>query len=298
MMPPLVSVLMTAYNREKYIGEAIESVLASSYSNFEFIIVDDCSSDNTVDIINAFAQKDKRIQIHVNEKNLGQFANRNKAALLAKGTYLKYFDSDDLMHRDMLEVMMDGVNKFPEAAFGAVCDWRMLKSDNLPVLFSNREAYINHYFRGCDILYAGPSGAIYKTQIFNYFGGFNTEIGTTADTLLSLQLASLAPVIAFKSDLFFWRRHDSQVSVGQNDFFEMTKERYLLNVTVLMDINCPFSKREVDIVMRNIKNIFLRKFFKSVVQINSSNKIFHLLKLYDISLSDVLKTMWPNKSIQ
>ena len=298
MTPPLVSVLMTAYNREKYIGEAISSVLVSSYSNFEFIIVDDCSSDNTVNIINAFAQKDKRIQIHVNEKNLGQFANRNKAALLAKGTYLKYFDSDDLMHRDMLEVMMDGLAKFPEAGFGAGCDWAMLKINDLPVLFSSREAYINHYFKGCNILYAGPSGAIYKKKMFDYCGGFDTDIGILADTLLSLQLAYLAPVLAFKPNLFFWRKHDDQVTIGQNDYFEMIKERFLINAQVLKDSKCPFNKKEVDIVMQNIKTIFLRNFFKRAVQIKSPNKIFHLLKLFNISLSDILKTLWPNKSIQ
>ena len=59
---PLVSVLMTAYNREKYIAEAIESVLASTYKNFELIIVDDCSKDKTVEIARRYAKKDQRIK--------------------------------------------------------------------------------------------------------------------------------------------------------------------------------------------------------------------------------------------
>src|SRR5665647_2829415 len=94
----LVSVLMTAYNREKYNEEAIESVLTSSYNNWELIIVDDCSKDSTVDIAEKYARLDKRVHVYKNERNLGQFGNRNKAASYAKGVYLKYVDSDDIIY--------------------------------------------------------------------------------------------------------------------------------------------------------------------------------------------------------
>ncbi len=94
----LVSVLMTAYNRQKYIAAAIESVLASAYSNFELIIVDDHSNDDTVNIARAYAARDNRIRVYVNEKNLGDYPNRNKAASYAKGEFLKYVDSDDYLY--------------------------------------------------------------------------------------------------------------------------------------------------------------------------------------------------------
>ena len=68
MIFPLVSVLMTAYNREKYISEAIESVLASTYTNFELIIVDDCSTDNTLAIAKSYEKNDARIKVYLNEK--------------------------------------------------------------------------------------------------------------------------------------------------------------------------------------------------------------------------------------
>ena len=64
---PIVSVLMTAYNRENYIGEAIESVLASTLQDFELIIVDDCSKDKTVDIAKSYEAKDSRIKIYIND---------------------------------------------------------------------------------------------------------------------------------------------------------------------------------------------------------------------------------------
>src|SRR5258708_39815278 len=92
---PLVSILMTAYNREKYIAEAIESVLTSSYTNFELIIVDDCSTDNTLTIAKSYEKNDARIKVYLNEKNLKDYPNRNRAASHAKGKYIKYLDYDD-----------------------------------------------------------------------------------------------------------------------------------------------------------------------------------------------------------
>ena len=92
---PLVSILMTSYNREKYIHEAIESVLASTYKNFELIIVDDGSTDSTLQIAYAYAKKNERIRVYNNEKNLGDYPNRNKAASYASGEYMMFVDSDE-----------------------------------------------------------------------------------------------------------------------------------------------------------------------------------------------------------
>ena len=99
---PLVSVLMTAYNREKYIEEAIGSVLASTYTYFELIIVDDCSKDKTVEIAKKYERMDERVKVYINETNLGDYPNRNKAASYASGEYLKYVDSDDLVYSQFI----------------------------------------------------------------------------------------------------------------------------------------------------------------------------------------------------
>src|ERR1044072_333802 len=106
MSAPIVSVLTTAYNREKNIGQSIESVLASTLTDFELIIVDDGSKDRTVEIEKKYAQIDARVKVYVNEKNLGDYPNRNKAANYAKGKYLKYVDSDDVIYEHTLEVMV------------------------------------------------------------------------------------------------------------------------------------------------------------------------------------------------
>ena len=94
---PLVSVLMTAYNREAFIADAIASVLAQKFADFELVVVDDASRDRTVEIANDLAARDRRIRVYVNERNLGAYPNRNYAATLARGSLIKYHDSDDLI---------------------------------------------------------------------------------------------------------------------------------------------------------------------------------------------------------
>ncbi|MEI7451808.1 MAG: glycosyltransferase family 2 protein [Candidatus Falkowbacteria bacterium] len=93
---PKVSVLMPAYNAEKYIGEAIESILNQAFNDFEFIIIDDCSTDKTWEIIQEYAQKDSRIKAFHNEKNLGIAGNRNKLKKIAQGEYVIWQDADDV----------------------------------------------------------------------------------------------------------------------------------------------------------------------------------------------------------
>ncbi|GAB3663604.1 hypothetical protein GCM10028791_39020 [Echinicola sediminis] len=86
---PLVSVLMPAYNSEAYIGIAIQSVIDSTYQNWELIITDDNSTDNTLEIARSFEKNDDRVKVILNDKNYGDYPNRNKAASHAQGKYLK-----------------------------------------------------------------------------------------------------------------------------------------------------------------------------------------------------------------
>ena len=115
---PLVSVLMTAYNRDSFIASSIESVLAQTLDDLELVIVDDGSSDHTLEIARSYERLDPRVRVVVNERNLGDYGNRNRAAELARGSFLKYHDSDDLMYPHGLSVMVSMLISEPRAAFG------------------------------------------------------------------------------------------------------------------------------------------------------------------------------------
>lgn len=101
MINDLVSIIMPSYNTAKYIEESVNSVLAQTYTNWELIIVDDCSNDNTMEILSRY--NDKRIRVFQNEVNSGAAVTRNKALLEAKGKWIAFLDSDDLWVPDKLE---------------------------------------------------------------------------------------------------------------------------------------------------------------------------------------------------
>jgi glycosyltransferase involved in cell wall biosynthesis len=98
MSNDLVSIITPSYNTAKFILETIESVVAQTYSNWEMIIVDDCSTDNSVEIIENYIQKnnENRIRLFVNQKNSGAALSRNLALREAKGRWIAFLDSDDL----------------------------------------------------------------------------------------------------------------------------------------------------------------------------------------------------------
>ena len=93
---PLVSVIIPAYNAEKYVAEAINSILSQTYKNIEVVIIDDASTDGTLKIIQKYQLKDERIRLYSNEKNMGIGANRARGIKLAKGEYICWQDADDI----------------------------------------------------------------------------------------------------------------------------------------------------------------------------------------------------------
>lgn len=101
-MDELVSVIMPSYNTGKYIGESIWSVLKQTYENWELLIVDDCSTDSTDEVVKPFLS-DVRIRFYKNEKNNGAAVSRNRALREAKGRWIAFLDSDDLWKPEKLE---------------------------------------------------------------------------------------------------------------------------------------------------------------------------------------------------
>lgn len=100
---PMISIVMPAYNAGKFITEAINSVVNQTYKNWELIVIDDGSSDNTVETIKFLAAEDERIHFYANEKNIGVAETRNRGFDIANGEYIALLDSDDIWLCEKLE---------------------------------------------------------------------------------------------------------------------------------------------------------------------------------------------------
>lgn len=107
-----VSVVTSVYNCEEYIAETIQSVINQTFTDWEFIIINDCSKDKSAEIIKSF--KDDRIRFYDNDSNQGQCKNLNKGILLAKGEYIARLDHDDICYPDRLKEQVEYMDKHPE----------------------------------------------------------------------------------------------------------------------------------------------------------------------------------------
>lgn len=248
LMPALVSVLTTAYNREKYIADAIESVLASTYTNFELIIVDDGSTDNTVKIAKSYEAKDKRVKLYVNEKNLGDYPNRNKAASYASGKYIKYLDSDDIIYPHGLEVMVRSMEQFPVAGFGLSASG--YEEAPMPLIKTCKESYIEH-FSSKNHFDRAPGSAIIRKDAFDAVGGFSGK-RMIGDFELWLKMSCHYPLVVFQRDLVWDRMHSDQER--QSDYakkYEQLRNEVL--ESALSSIDFPLSDDELKQIRKRLK---------------------------------------------
>jgi glycosyltransferase involved in cell wall biosynthesis len=236
-----VSILTTVYNREKYLAACIESVLASTYQDWELIIVDDGSTDTSLAIAKSYEQKDARIKVYVNQTNLGDYPNRNKAASYAKGKYLKYLDADDLIYPRGLEVMVHTMEQFPEAGLG-ISQKVVEDVKPYPFVMQPKETFKREFLmRG--VLGLGPTGTIIRRDVFEKLGGF-TGTRYIGDTELWYNIALAYPVVKMEDALIFWRQHDDQeITKGQESYFYL-ENAFKLKLKTLKNKELPLTAQE------------------------------------------------------
>ena len=168
---PLFTVATITYNSGKWVRHAIESVLASTFIDFEYLISDDCSTDDTWAIIEQY--NDPRIRSWKNEKNIGEYPNRNKVLKEAKGKYIYYIDGDDILYKSTLRNLSEYVYGFPEA--GMI--WGIPHYDFIvfPVLFTPEEIFRIEFLGNYYWSMIGFPETIFKKDILLNAGGFNEK---------------------------------------------------------------------------------------------------------------------------
>ncbi len=290
--PPLVSVLMTAHNREAFLAQAIESVLASSFRDFELIVVDDGSTDRSMEIAEAYAGRDPRVFAHVNRTNLGDYPNRNRAASLARGTYLKYLDSDDLIYPWGLSAMVSCIERFPNAALGL--------SENAeghrphPVQLEPREAYLEHFLRR-DLFGRAPGSAIIRRDAFEEVGGFSGK-RYVGDTELWFKLAARRPIVTMPRDLVWDRTHGAQEKSYERGADDVQAIRHQLIVDALTSPDCPLDEDEKAAAHRSISRRYSRDFWRLAIRHRAPGAALRFRRGVSLEWKDVFSAIAPKRS--
>lgn len=202
---PLITVITVTYNSSAYVRDAIESVLANAYQNFEYLISDDCSSDNTWEIIREY--KDPRIKSWRNEPNIGEYNNRNKCIQRATGEFIFFVDGDDILLYRGLEDAVREIVRFPDCGFGVV---RPGSPKFIGPVELQREDAVNLEYFGGGVLDSSVTNNVYRTSFIKK-NLFLTQY-RTADTFTRMNFLKKTNVLVLYSNVSIWRQSPTQAS--------------------------------------------------------------------------------------
>ncbi|WP_166332558.1 glycosyltransferase [Sphingobacterium chungjuense] len=210
-----ISILMANYNNGHYIREAIDSVLNQTYTNWELIIVDDCSTDDSLKILQPLLV-DERIKVFVNEENRGCGYTKMRCAEESSGTYCGFLDPDDALVPHALSTMLEAFAKYPDSAMinskDVFCD------DQLnPVEVDPNSKDVSNL--GSYLLYDGGGVthfAVYRNDLYRKTAGISPEFTKAVDQDL-YYLMDQEGTINFVDDvLYYYRIHTGGISTNKN----------------------------------------------------------------------------------
>jgi len=199
---PIVSVVMCVYNDEKNVAKSIESILNQTFANFEFIIVNDGSTDKTAEILNSYAQKDSRIKIF-HKENSGTTASANFGISKARGKYIARLDSDDISYPHRLHTEVELLDKNPAAGLiGGGADMidqddNIIGTRNIKTKNPKRTLLFRNIFQQSDVMFL--------KSVFDSLGGYRDKFKNGEDYDMWLRISEVTDIIKLNVVLGQWR---------------------------------------------------------------------------------------------
>lgn len=238
-MMPKVSVIIPNFNHAAYLNQRIESVLNQTCQDFELIILDDCSTDNSRDIIETYRSHPKTAAILYNIENSGStFKQWDKGINLARGEYIWIAESDDWCENNFLNTIVAGLEKNNEAVFGYCQSFCVNDTNN--IIFQSQHSKLEEYFSGKtfleDFLCLGnavfnASMAVFKKRYYSQLNKAYQSFKFVGDCIFWAELSRLGMVYINAKPLNYFRKHSDDVSskmysTGENFIEELEKLKY------------------------------------------------------------------------
>ena len=209
---PEISVIMSVYNGEDYLREAIDSVLGQSFRNWELIVINDCSTDSTADILSQYAARDERVRVYTNEVNLRLPSSLNKAMTFARGRYIARMDADDICLPDRLEKQYAFMEANPDVALSS-CRFMTLK--NGIIASGGCGGKCDHNSVKALLLVTNPilhPGIIAKADVMKSLG-YDKKFTCTEDLELWTRFVMAGYQVRIQPEyLMIYRLHDKQIT--------------------------------------------------------------------------------------
>src|SRR5690554_5461875 len=267
-MTKLVSILMPLYNAEKWLAQTIESVLAQTYFNWELIIVDDGSTDNSYEIAQSFAKKDNRIKVY-KQKNKGACAARNKAFELSKGEYIQYLDADDLLSKNKIELQLKALEKANDSNAIANCSWGKFQKKIGDIKGSKQlidKSYDEPLNWLIDSWLKGGHGAIMAwltpRHLIEKAGKWNESLTVNQDGEFFCRVLLQASQIVFVDEVKVFYRMDNPNSISQSKHF------YGKAKSLLSSYQMYFEHLNKELENEEVQTALAANFMKFIAQYN------------------------------
>ena len=216
---PKISIIMPVYNSEKYLIQCINSILDQTFTDFELILIDDGSTDNSGNICDEFSKEDKRVIVR-HKDNGGICSARNMGLDIARGDYIGFCDNDDLLHKRMYEILYNSINLSDTRI--ACCYCKMFKDEgkcldfesikNIGSLKLNKgEVYSSLYgMSSNDYQYINIWNKIVDRDFFDNLRF--TDNGAEDLNISNIIFNKVDNVTVVREELYFWRQHNESVS--------------------------------------------------------------------------------------
>ena len=237
MSSELVTIIIPAYNRGKYLEQCVRSALDQTHRDVEVLVVDDGSTDNTPEVLETLRSDDRlRVLYHEGRRNRGQSASINLALRQSQGEYINILDSDDFIEPSKLEIQLAFLRAYPE--FGLVySNGYLTDADGNPTHSYHAE---DHRDPGTpdaallDCYMALPVNALVRREIYDQVGEFEESFRAAQDHDMLVRMAEVTRFGYLPDHLFYYRRHGGAISATRQDIrwrtgFEIlrrAKERY------------------------------------------------------------------------
>lgn len=214
---PQVSVCIPVRNGAKFIEQAVSSILEQSYQDFEVVIIDNCSTDNTADLVRELGTRTSKIKLYKNDQNIGLIENFNACLNRSTGKYIKFLCADDVLMPDCLELMVSALKKHESASL--VTAGRLLINENGKVLATKLLSKEDKIFNGKNIInlclfganYIGePSATMFRRGVLDE--GFDAKFPHLVDLEMWFRLLELGDLVSISKPLCAIRRHDLQMT--------------------------------------------------------------------------------------
>ncbi len=222
----MLSVVMSVYNGEAYLAQAVESILNQTFPDFEFIILNDCSTDSTAEILQRYARRDSRIKILHNEQNLGLTASLNRGLRAAQGMYIARQDADDISLPTRFAEQVHFLNQNPDVVLVSG-NSELIDAAGQVIGHLNRAAppELVHWYLLFYNHVSGHSQVMFRREAALKVGGYDESLPYSQDYDLWLRLLTVGEIVMLPRTWLQWRTHPENISTqkfAQQEYLSLT----------------------------------------------------------------------------